>query len=84
MRDGYDFGPPNDQEKPLFLHCVFSGDSSSSLSSFEDVESPGAPLEEMEEDSLDDSFVREAPTYDIPKKQKKMSREASRKQAVRE
>jgi len=47
------------------------------------VDSPGAPLEEMEEDSLDDSFVREAPTYDIPKKQKKMSREASRKQAVR-
>ena len=37
----------------------------------------------MEEDSLDDSFAREAPKYDIPKKQKKMSREASRKQAVR-
>ena len=62
---------------------MFSGDSSSSLSSFEDVDSPGAPLEEMEEDSLDDSFAREAPKYDIPKKQKKMSREASRKQAVR-
>ena len=53
--------------------------SSSSLSSIGDVEvSP--PLEEG---LLDDSFAKDAPSYDVPVKQKKMSRNAGRKQAVR-
>ena len=80
-----DFGPPTDQESCV-SPCVSSGGSSSSLSSFEDVDSPQAPLEaqqEMEEGSLDDSFAKETPAYDMPVKQRKMSREASRKQAVR-
>ena len=60
-------------------HMHTADSSSSSLSSIGDVEvSP--PLEEG---LLDDSFAKDAPSYDVPVKQKKMSRNVGRKQAVR-